>query len=207
MLGLDNTEVINLFQDTYSKRKYLSGILRRDWAGKTKDTDKAYCMVNHKEFFAEMSVTFLSSSYPELDDGFGNGSNSYITMLSHCPPLQNHNVIGAVRKKYDDNTKLTSQNASLMRLLQVSVDPHKPTQSHQQSLLSCFFPRLCCGGNSSSEIIEENRLPHCNKFFPFTRGQLKHYDRHLYDAIANLWKQIEFYEDEDAAADECCFLS
>ena len=31
---------------------------------------------------------------------------------------------------------------------------------------------------------------HCNKFYPFTRGQLQYYDPDLFDGIQNLWREI-----------------
>jgi hypothetical protein len=37
----------------------------------------------------------------------------------------------------------------------------------------------------------------CNKFYPFTKGQLKHHDPELFQAIQELWVEIALWDDLD----------
>lgn len=43
--------------------------------------------------------------------------------------------------------------------------------------------------------MRRNNNMHVNKFYPFTRGQLKYYDRKLYTDIQNLWNEISSWDD------------
>ena len=38
-------------------------------------------------------------------------------------------------------------------------------------------------------------IDHCNKFYPFTRGQLRHHDPDLLDAMIGLWNEVAEWED------------
>jgi len=38
-------------------------------------------------------------------------------------------------------------------------------------------------------------IDHCNKFYPFTRGQLHHHDPVLCDAMGELWNEVALWED------------
>ena len=40
---------------------------------------------------------------------------------------------------------------------------------------------------------------HCNKFYPFTRGQLKHHDPELFENLRDLWREISRWEDPFAS--------
>uniref|UniRef100_A0A7S3KWZ5 Uncharacterized protein n=1 Tax=Amphora coffeiformis TaxID=265554 RepID=A0A7S3KWZ5_9STRA len=66
VLGLQNQRIIDLYEDACRSGRY-DRTLRRDWAGKEDDHDMHYCMVDHKEFFAEISVTYLAQGYKHLD--------------------------------------------------------------------------------------------------------------------------------------------
>jgi hypothetical protein len=95
-------------------------------------TDIAYATVNCKEFFAELSVSFLSTGYPKLDlchDDF--------LSLKHSPPF------------IDDIVQQCDQSAT----------------------------------------------GHCNKFFPFTKGQLELYDPVLFGFMTDLWDEISVWND------------
>lgn len=54
-----------------------------------------------------------------------------------------------------------------------------------------------------------HRTPHCNKFYPFTRGQLRQYDRATYEIMEKLWDEIAVWKDplssnEDCGMTTCC---
>lgn len=90
VLGLQNRRVIDLYKDAQRGGRYEKA-LRRDWAGKEVDHDMHYCMVDHKEFFAEMSVTFWSTGYRDLDQADTS------QMEACCPPIMEPSV----RKRFD----------------------------------------------------------------------------------------------------------
>jgi hypothetical protein len=144
-------------------------------------------MVDLKEFFAEMSVTYLSDGYHSLD-------KADKTIVEDCsPPLLQPSVTDRVLKQhgikdpYDkqpDNhfwVFLLNRNQIAKPKLRI-VDPLWQEQAI---------------GRSCLDVV------HCNKFYPFTRGQLKHHDPELFHAIQKLWREIVMYEDpEDDPS--CC---
>lgn len=75
-------------------RKY-EQVLRRDWTGLPNETDQAYATINHKEFFAELSVAYMSVGYTSLDGEEGHTSSAvttdrcFRTMDSCSPPPMN----------------------------------------------------------------------------------------------------------------------
>mmetsp|Transcript_8437 Transcript_8437/g.12406 ORF Transcript_8437/g.12406 Transcript_8437/m.12406 type:complete len:160 (-) Transcript_8437:5-484(-) len=131
-------------------------------------------MINHKEFFAEMSVTYLANSYPEVTCvvGAGESIKQQKGGIRQCSPVMTCPVI---LQRLDKNS---STNDSF-----------------------------------SNEIV-----PHCNKFYPFTKHQLQYYAPQLYKGIKKLWEQIEDWDDpyhqygitpqlclEDVKSCCCCF--
>lgn len=86
VLGLQNQRVVDLYQDARRSKRY-EKVLRRDYAGKDVDHDLHYAMVDQKEFFAEMSVTFWSRGYRDLDQP------ADATRMDLCsPPIIEPNV-------------------------------------------------------------------------------------------------------------------
>ncbi|KAL3798384.1 hypothetical protein HJC23_005037 [Cyclotella cryptica] len=164
--GLNNPMVIEIYRVASESTKYTT-VLRRDWALKDVEYDMAYCIVNYKEFFAEISVTYLADFYHEVD---GAGSQD---MAKCSPPFVSLAVIERIQNALSQNAKSGNINAR---------------------------------GNSKYQIIEDtNRvLPHCNKFFPFTKGQLRLYDPRVYKCFEKLWDLIENWEDKDKRRCESC---
>lgn len=154
--GLCNAMVIEIYNIAKESGKY-DKVLRRDWALKDIDTDMAYCMINHKEFFAEISVAFLADCYHDVD---GSGT----TNMDKCsPPF----IAPAVIER---------------------IQQHASEESNRSSCSSkCnIMPRIDC-------MI----LPHCSKFFPFTKGQLRRYDPRVFKCFVKLWQFIEGWEDHE----------
>ena len=116
-------------------RKKYHNVYRRDWYYTNKETikDMAYALTNHKECFAELSVTYLCDFYKELD-------NKYDTFEACSPPFLKEERI---------------------RCCAIMVD-----------------------------------VPHCNKFFPFTRGQLKNYDHETFRVMKCVWEDIALWRDD-----------
>jgi len=158
--GLSNMLVIEMHKIAKNSRRY-SRVLRRDWALKEVDTDVAYCTLDHKEFFAEISVSYLSDFYHDVD---GTGSVDNMTKCS--PPFVSPVVLGRMEK--------------------MQQECHQPVKSIVEWRDLTKFGR---------------GLPHCNKFFPFTKGQLRRYDPRVYKCFTKLWQFIESWEDIDR---RCC---
>ena len=144
-------------------------------------------MVDHKEFFSELSVAYLSRGYQYLS----KADPSH--MDECCPPLLHPVVTDRVtRQDYDnadENAKQTSYEASTMAPC-FSLMPTCIYEPKQQLVDTDFqekaLARSCRG------------ISHCNKFYPFTSGQLEHYDPYLYNAMTEIWKQIARWQDEEA---------
>lgn len=143
-------------------------VRRRDWAGLEKDFDLAYAMVDCKEFFAEMSVTYWSQGYGSVLD-----QQDPHHMLLCSPCFTEAAVIQRI------NRILKNASATLRR------EHHRANQQ---------LYRVPSVGFKS---------PHCNKFYPFTRGQLRFYDKSTFDAMQNLWEKIEAWEDPCLDGERC----
>lgn len=152
----------------------------------------AYCMVNHKEFFSEMSVTYLSNGYRELDEGDRK------RMDSCSPPLMAPGVVQRMRSNQyrvlpidgvafpsDESRHPLVQSERSFDEEVTKVQSHNPITG----VLKLFSRR-----NSGPT---KSRVTHCNKFYPFTKGQLKKHDPELYAVFENLWKQIASWQDEE----------
>ena len=150
--------VIEMHKIAKMSGKY-SRVLRRDWALKEVDTDVAYCTIDHKEFFAEISVSYLSDFYHDVD---GAGTED---MTKCSPPIVSPIVLERMQKQQQEC--------------------HQPVKSIVEWKDLTNFGR---------------HLPHCNKFFPFTKGQLRRYDPRVYKCFTKLWQFIESWED----IDRCC---
>ncbi|GAX21621.1 hypothetical protein FisN_29Hh056 [Fistulifera solaris] len=144
-LGLDNSMIRDAYQKAKLSEKY-EQVLRRDWAGLPIDCDLAYAMVDEREFFAELSVTYWSHQYKTLD------------------------------------------NASHTKILQSSPPFLEPTTRARLGL----------------KPLEKNEhAHHCNKFYPFTRGQLRHYDAETCQVFDALWTEIAGWEDPFVVENDC----
>ena len=141
VLGLQNRRVIDLYEDARRSGLY-DRTLRRDWAGKETDHDMHYCMVDQKEFFAEISVTFWARGYKNLD----RADTSRLETSS--PPIMEPIV----------RQRLRDYKGRLLDLIPLGEG-------------------------------------HCNKFQPFTAGQLCEHDPALYRRMAAIWDSIAKWQD------------
>lgn len=66
VFGLDDLRIQRLYAVAVASKRY-ECVPRRDWSDRSQSTDMGYCLVDHKEFFAELSVTYWSRGYVELD--------------------------------------------------------------------------------------------------------------------------------------------
>ena len=230
------------------------------------DSDLAYAMVDKKEFFAEMSVTFLANSYHALDKG-----NS-LCMDRCCPPILEPTVLGRVvhqlqlQQEQDQNEQKglyrdtddvvdidttscggnefscwsglfkecqklidwTNTGRQKALFLPSEVDPAlsssvdvtagtpngsvhmkdnnghhdqhdriRRQHHHQQQQRKKTTASLMIDIPFRDTAVRQNcaNVKHCNKFYPFTRGQLRFYDKELHDRMQSIWKTISSWED------------
>jgi hypothetical protein len=192
--GLDNASVQELYQTAKSSGRY-ENVLRRDWAGMEEDYDLAYAMVDKKEFFAEMSVAFLCHGYTHLNKKDCN------VMDECCPPLLHPVVTERVLKlrgiqdnpfehDYSENNDMTSCWLSWLR---GTRRPIPKVRMADPIFAEAAISRCCVN------------VDHCNKFYPFTRGQLQYYDPELFRGICNVWREISMWEDPQCRRIRTCF--
>lgn len=144
--GLDCETIKQEYTRALQSGRY-DRVLRRDSASNRDGAfDLAYAMIDHKEFFAEMSVTHWSHYYAHLD-------NASCTQLQSCSP---------------------------------------PTI---KELTPCSFSKNPISWFRSSFTPRRNPCSHCNKFYPFTQGQLRHYDPCLAKAMEAFWLKIAEWDD------------
>ena len=90
--GLYNVKILQAYVAAKHSGRY-DRTLRRDWAGQDRDYDLAYAMVDHKEFWSELSTTYLCNNYAYLDK-----ANKAI--MDHCsPPIMEPHVLERVRQR------------------------------------------------------------------------------------------------------------
>lgn len=116
----------------------------------------AYAMVDFKEFFAEMSVAYLSDSYHHLDN------EDKDVMEKCCPPLMDPCVLERMQQKqlqtmakieaFDDEGK----EPSTIPLL---IDPSKIEKT--SVIYQSLFFQLC-----RPRMTDKPKQPPCNKFYP-----------------------------------------
>ncbi|KAG7362875.1 hypothetical protein IV203_026235 [Nitzschia inconspicua] len=179
--GLDHAGVERLYENAKASGKY-ENVLRRDWVGMEEDYDLAYAMVDKKEFFAELSVAFLCQGYTHLNNKDCN------SMEECCPPLLHPVVTERVMKQHgirdnpleDDKNVLESCGWSLLTGLR---RPHPKVRMVDPIFAEAAVSRCCVN------------VDHCNKFYPFTRGQLQYYDSELFRGMHNVWREISLWDD------------
>jgi hypothetical protein len=153
VFGLDDPIICQEYDRAQASGLY-ANVRRRDWAGKETDSDLAYCMVNAKEFWAEISVTYWSQGCEELDE------RDETQILFSSPPFMEPTVIARIQERWPDSAV-------------------NKTKTHNSIL--CLFSR--------------RRPPHCNKFYPYTRGQLQYYDPSAFEVFQALWSEVALWDD------------
>ena len=183
--GLDNVLVEEVYKQALDSGKYKK-IIRRDWAGRDIDYDKAYALVNRMELFAEISVAYLSRNYSELDE-------KRMEMKECSPPLCSPHVVETVQRKLMRDPFMRREE--LQRLCGDSLKASK-SRGMPLKILDTFaeiIMKLFCVLLPEKK---EKRMPHCNKFYPFTRGQLKVHDPWLYSSFTEIWNIVTDWRDE-----------
>jgi hypothetical protein len=147
----------------------------------------AYATVDQKEFFAEMMVTYLSDAYHELD-----GADS--TIMEECTPvLLEPSVTERVLKKYGlEGEPLEPNEAPCGWLWDRKLHGARPKLRMVHPILQEHAIARSC--------IDTK---HCNKFYPFTRGQLKHHDPDGYAAMQKLYMEIVLWDDLEDTRQAC----
>jgi len=188
--GLDNGPVAELYKQAKLSGRY-DQVLRRDWAGLEEEYDLAYAMVDRKEFFAEISVAYLCNGYKSLNKADPN-------IIEECsPPLLHPAVMERVMEHHgikdnplDNVDNLRSPSCwSLFRGIRRAT----PKVRIVDPIFAEAARSRCCVN-----------VEHCNKFYPFTRGQLRFYDPELFRGIQNVWREISMWDDPLQSNRSCC---
>ena len=158
MIKLKKSTFNTLIRQQICTANFINNTFRRDWAGLPCDRDDAYATINHKEFFAEISVAFLSSGYTDLNEVLINN----IKLCS--PPFMAPFVLERLDIRYVKASNLQKQG--------------------RKKRIWDYFKQKQIGNEG-----------HCNKFFPFTKGQLKTYDPTIALCFEEYWNIIAQYED------------
>jgi hypothetical protein len=93
---------------------------------------------------------------------------------------------------FGDIKKDRSNGSSKPKLPPTLLLPTKDVSAHKNGTWTLLF-RFC---KPKAGLTKQNHPP-CNKFYPFTKGQLREYDSELYQVMSDLWKEIEQWEDPD----------
>jgi hypothetical protein len=172
--GINNDSVKEVFEGAKKSGLY-DQTLRRDWAGFDDDCDMAYCLVDHKEFFSELSVTYLSDGYHELDE------KDKTVMEDCCPPLLQPYVADRVLESHGISEPLEEMKGCWSWGLSSRRKP-------KLRLVDPIFQETALA-RSCLDVV------HCNKNYPFTRGQLRYHDPVAYSAMREIWRKIAQWDD------------
>lgn len=195
--GLDNALVEQVYKRTVSIGKYKK-IIRRDWAGRDIDYDQAYALVNHMELFAEISVAYLSCNYSELDQ-------KEMEMKDCSPPIQSQDIVKAIEKKM--NNEKDSENPFMTKeewtRLCGDIEIINKSKGSRERGSDGFVEMIQRIFHVFSNDRRQRNIPHCNKFYPFTRGQLRVYDPGLFASFTKIWNIVRDWEDEWSEERKC----
>ena len=140
----------------------------------------AYATVDHKEFFAEMSVAYLCNGYTSLD----TANHSFMEDCS--PPLLHPTATERVLKQHGIEDEPLEEPENPCWFLWHPKMSAKPKLRLVNPILQEYAL-----GRSCLDVAP------CNKTYPFTKGQLKHFDSELYHAMNELWKEIAMWDDPE----------
>jgi len=191
--GLENDEVMNAFGMVLEGGLY-DEVIRRDWAFGEEESDAAYATINHKEFFSELSVAFLSRGY---DAGLKRRKRERCKLqLKVQQQHQTDHEHGGVYVDRNGDMELCSPPFVALDVLErrkaMGYDDERQFHSLESSSWMQNIQNILTGG--------VNGHGHCNKFFPFTRGQLKEFDPESFAAFQQLWSEIAVWEDPSSPA-------
>lgn len=135
-----------------------------------------------------MSVTYLSTGYRQLN----NADSSMLETC--CPPLVLPDVFDRVLRQHGIDHPLERPEDSICYILDYAKRRHpKP----KLEIADPIFRERAIATNC-------RKIPICNKFYPFTKGQLKYHDPPLCDAMGELWREIARWKDPEAEPNAIC---
>ncbi|GFH44445.1 hypothetical protein CTEN210_00919 [Chaetoceros tenuissimus] len=164
--GLNNETILEAFGNILNKERY-DNVYRRDWGYTTEEIDCAYATINHKEFFAELSVAYWSRGY----DAYLKSQASDKSLESVSPPFMAVEVLQRQRLYKSARTDYEIYNA------------FKDTLSWNERIENVLTGGRAFGSGS------------CNKFYPFCCQQFREFDQETFDVFENLWSYIGQWKD------------
>ena len=168
--GLQNEMIMGVFGEALEGGLY-DDVMRRDWAFSSGDRDAAYATINHKEFFSELSVAYLSRGYDKHVSSSQSKMN--IKMADCTPPIMAFDVI----QRMEEQETQQGQDSISKECVETYVE-------HQQNWM-----------DKLKQAIGKSGKGHCNKFFPFTHQQLREFDPLTYAVFSQAWKTISNSDD------------
>jgi hypothetical protein len=200
--GLGNKMVLDAFGNALESGLY-DEVLRRDWAFEEEEMDAAYATINHKEFFAEISVAFLSRGYdPPMVDCFGRrGKKWKRTEEGRKHDDKCDNNAGCCKDgnrlfNCNDMQQFSPPFMSLEVLARGGAlgyfQNHHYHHNHPQYVNNNNCHDDDCWMQGIVRIFKGNSRSrgHCNKFFPFTHAQLKYHDPATFEVFQYLWNEV-----------------
>jgi hypothetical protein len=185
--------------------------------------DMAYAMVDYKEFFAEMSVAYLAKGYDDLSTNsflrlvdcsppfmeptivqqlleaprtdqprYEIHPHFYTLVTSSCDPSQrkSESISCFSNGCPDQATRSSMPSGTGSSTLADHISRCAHLRRNRFENLGRWWGRLV-------DHLSGHDVPqHCNKFYPFTSGQLLYYDPATYQNIHNLWDEIGRWRDD-----------
>ena len=164
--GLNNELVLEAFGNILNKERY-DTVYRRDWGYSEEQVDCAYATINHKEFFAELSVAYWSRGY----DTYLKSQASDKSLESVSPPFMAIDVLQRQR-----GTKGARMDYEI-------YNSYKDTLNWKEQV-----DNVLTGGRAFG-------TGHCNKFYPFCCQQFREFDQETFDVFEHLWTCIGKWRD------------
>ncbi len=201
--GLNNVIIQTLHGKALLCKAQYQSVYRRDWllrrifdAGTDIATrkDMAYALLNHYEYFAELSVAYLCNGYQHLDclpskqqnvKCWDPGCWATKTMDIHswCPPVLPTRSIqsSAELVNKDTQSEVSKENGRTGKGI------HK---TWVKDIISYMLDTVNNNYNKriNTPTAECQRLWHCGNFYPFTSLQLKRFDFEAFQALDKLWR-------------------
>jgi len=203
--GLNNVIVQTLHRKALLYKAQYQSVYRRDWllcrnfdAGTDAATrkDMAYALINHHEYFAELSVAYLCNGYQHLDCLSSEQTNvvkcwdlgcwATKTMDIHCwcpPVLPTPSIQSSAELVNEDTRSEFSKEKGRTR-----KGIHQTWVTDIISYMLDTITTTTTTNRIHSPTAECQRLWHCGNFYPFTSRQLKRFDFEAFQELDKLWR-------------------
>jgi len=158
-----------LHPDATKRIEYL--VLQRECASSTNNLT----MGNPQNYYRFIG----GSEYHSVGNGDSVKDHSGIDCWAPFPPLER--FVRSMQRQRLSFLAIGSQE-----------DDEDVQLARWKRLIDRFFRERAASRNCAT-------IGHCNKFYPFTRGQLRKHDPELFEDLGNVWREISMWEDPHAS--------